>query len=121
MDIDPDVGNFLAGYSLQVQEIVLAVRELVLSMAPGAIEQLDIPARMLAYGYRKTYKDLICVIMPLKVGVNLGFPRGTELPDPDGLLTGSGKRARHIRISSLEQAHQSQVAALLRASIAQLK
>lgn len=30
--------------------------------------------------------------------VNVGFWRGTELADPDGLLEGQGDRMRHIRI-----------------------
>jgi len=32
--------------------------------------------------------------------VNLGFHQGAALPDPKGLLQGSGKHVRHIRISS---------------------
>ena len=104
-----------------MQEIALVLRENTLELAPEAMEQLDIPARMLAYGFQKTYKDMICVIMPLKVGVNLGFPRGVALPDPGGLLTGIGKRARHVRISSVAEARSPEVRALLEASIAQLQ
>jgi hypothetical protein len=119
--MDPEIDNFLANYSPGVQEIALALREIILALAPDALEQLDIPAKMLAYGFQRTYKDLICVIMPLKAGVNLGFHRGVDLPDPAGLLTGSGKRARHVRISSLIEAHAPEVRALLAASIAQLQ
>ncbi len=121
MEIDPEIGNFLTHYSPDVQEIALALREIVLELAPDALEQLDVPAKMLAYGLQRTYKDMICVIMPLKAGVNLGFPRGVDLPDPAGLLTGSGKRARHVRISSMDEAQASEVRALLEASIAQLQ
>ncbi len=121
MEIDPEIGNFLTHYSPDVQEIALALREIILELAPEAIEQLDVSAKMLAYGFQRTYKDMICVIMPLKAGVNLGFPRGVDLPDPAGLLTGSGKRARHIRISSVDEAQAPEVRALLEASIAQLQ
>lgn len=34
-----------------------------------------------------------------KVHVNVGFFRGTELPDPDGLLEGTGKLMRHVKLS----------------------
>lgn len=30
--------------------------------------------------------------------VNVGFFRGAELPDPDGLLEGSGKYMRHVKL-----------------------
>ena len=121
MEIDPEIGNFLTHYSPEVQEIALALREIILGLAPTSIEQLDVPAKMLAYGFQRTYKDMICVIMPLKAGVNLGFSRGVDLPDPAGLLTGSGKRARHVRISSVVEARTPEVRALLEASIAQLQ
>lgn len=32
--------------------------------------------------------------------MSLGFNRGAELPDPEGLLEGSGKRIRHVKIRS---------------------
>ena len=32
--------------------------------------------------------------------MNLGFYRGSELPDPNKLLTGVGKRLRHIKITA---------------------
>ena len=34
--------------------------------------------------------------------VNLGFWRGVELPDPRKLLRGTGKKMRHIKLSSLK-------------------
>lgn len=33
-----------------------------------------------------------------KAHVNLGFYRGAELPDPDGLLLGQGKYMRHVKL-----------------------
>lgn len=45
--------------------------------------------------------------------VNLGFFRGTELADPDGLLEGSGKRLRHIKVRSLDEAGSPRMAAMI--------
>lgn len=45
--------------------------------------------------------------------VNLGFFRGSEVDDPDGLLEGTGKRLRHIKIRSLEAAEAPPVAAMI--------
>jgi len=119
--MESDVQAFLDEYAPRVQMIAWEVRSLVLDVAPDALEQIDIPAKLLAYGYRQTYKDTICVIMPLKAAVNLGFPRGVELPDPTGLLTGTGKKARHVRLNTVEDAQAPGLRALLEAAVARLR
>lgn len=103
MDVPASVESFLSGYDPHVRRLALGLRELVLRAAPGAIEQVDLPARMLAYSWSPTYAGMICVIMPLKLAVNLGFPRGAVMSDSAGLLSGTGKRARHVRISDEAQ------------------
>ena len=108
---------FLSTYTSLVQELALKTRRLVLKLAPEAIEQIDLPACMIAYGFKRTYKDTICVIMPLKAGVNLGFPRGAGLPDPSGLLSGTGKHARHIRLSEPSDVDNPALHTLLELSI----
>jgi hypothetical protein len=45
--------------------------------------------------------------------VNLGFYYGAGLPDPEGLLEGSGKELRHIKIHTLEQVKQPAVRKLV--------
>ena len=52
---------------------------------------------------------------------NLGFFHGNELPDPDCLLGGPGKRLRHIKINTAEQLADPRIAALLGAAIAERK
>lgn len=116
-----EIMNFLASYDSAVQKLALKTRALVLEIVPDALEEMDVPAKMLAYGLAATYKDLICVIMLQKGRVNLGFPRGAELSDPTNLLTGTGKRARHVKISDTTQLDAPALRALVQASVAQLK
>ena len=111
------VAAFLAPYNEPVREIALRLRRLILSIAPDLIEQIDEPARMLAYGFDRSYRGTVCVLMPLKQGANLGFARGAELPDPAGLLAGTGKRARHVRISDVAQVDAPELLDLLEAAI----
>lgn len=112
------VDIFLASYSPEVRALALKVRALVLGVMPGLVEQVDVPGKLLGYGWSPTYRDTICVIMPLKAGVNLGFARGAELPDPEGLLTGTGKRARHVRLSTPADVDRPALRALLEAAAA---
>lgn len=116
-----DIQVFLSAYPPSIISIVVLLRKIVRDVVPEAIEQIDYPAKMIAYGYQKTYKDMICVIMPYKNWVNLGFPRGTTLTDPDCLLSGTGKRARHVKITSMEEVSISVLSSLIQASIMQLQ
>jgi len=110
------VEAFLAGYSPEVRSLALQARTLVLGVMPDAVEQVDVPGKLLGYGRAATYAGTVCVIMPLKAGVNLGFARGAELPDPEGLLTGTGKRARHVRLSTAADVKRPALRALLEAA-----
>ena len=96
------VDEFLASYSPEVRDLALQTRNLVLEVIPKALEMVDPPSRIIAYGFSPKYADLICAIAPYKSYINLIFSKGTELPDPEGLLTGTGKRARHVRINTPE-------------------
>ncbi len=111
-----DVDDFLENYSAEVRAIARRLRTLVLVIVPDALEQVDRPAKMLAYGRDATYKGMICGIMPQKAWVNLGLPRGTSTPDPAGLLEGTGKRARHVKVRTLEAAEAPALKALIEAS-----
>ena len=117
--MNEEIMAFLAGYTPPVQELTLKARALVLDLFPQAVEQIDLPARMLAYGFDRTYKGLVCVIMPLKSAVNLGFARGAELPDPTSLLEGTGKRARHVKLKSAADLDNRALRALIHAAVKQ--
>lgn len=119
--VPAEIKAFLAAYDPAVREIALETRAVVLSVVPDALEQIDVSAKMLAYGFAATYKDLICVIMPQKAYVNLGLPRGATLPDPSKLLEGTGKKARHVKLKNANRVEAPEIRALIRASVAQIK
>jgi len=73
------VEAFLAGCSSGVRALRARARTLVLEVIPDAVEQVDVPGKLLGYGRAATYAGTICVIMPLKTGVNLGFARGARV------------------------------------------
>ncbi len=115
--ITVELEDFLATFAPDVRNLALALRDLVFEVEQTAIEQIDVPAHLLAYGYAKTYTHLMCVIILYKEYVNLGFPRGVDLPDSEGLLEGTGKRARHVKIYDLSQVDTPEIAALVQASV----
>jgi hypothetical protein len=93
---------FLSQYDESVYAHALQLREVLFANLPGIIEQLDVPAKMVAYCYGQKYSELICVIIPSKKGLKLGFNQGSKLPDPSGLLQGTGKISRYVEVSAKE-------------------
>lgn len=50
-------------------------------------------------------------------GVSLYFMNGPQLPDPKGLLLGSGKQVRYIRVEAARQLAHPDLEALIAAAI----
>ena len=103
----PGIGDSMAGnskeleellnlYTTDVQEVARGARKLILAAVPEADEMVDLPARVIGYGYGQNYKDLICTIILSKGGVKLGIVGGATLPDPNGLMEGAGKKHRYV-------------------------
>ena len=113
-----EVEQFLAPFAPEIRDLAWKLRALVLEVFPDAIEQLDQPAKLIGYGFDRTYKGLVCGIALHKAHVNLMFAQGTELPDPDGLLAGTGKRARHVKVQQPGDVDRPGVRALLEAAVA---
>jgi hypothetical protein len=110
---EPSLGEFLSPYTPDVRELVLKARHLVMDVLPEAIELVDPPSKIVGYGYGRRYADLVCAIAPYKSYVNLIFSVGASLPDPEGLLSGTGKHARHVKIRSAEDIDHPGVRVLL--------
>ena len=121
MSVDPKVDAFLSQYDEQVYDNALRLREVILTNLPEIIEQIDLPARMIAYCYGQTYIEMICTIIPSKKGLKLGFYKGADLFDPERLLEGTGKNSRYINIQSKEQVNSSAVNALIERALAAYK
>ena len=49
-------------------------------------------------------RDLSFAIIPHSAHVNLQLADGVDLPDPDGMIEGTGKRIRHVKVRSVEAA-----------------
>lgn len=115
--MDIKISDFLANYTEQVYVRSIALREVILDTLPNVIEQLDIPAKMVAYCYGQKYAELICMLIPSKKGLKLGFYKGIDLPDPAHLLEGTGKISRYIEIKHEEQIQSPALKILLESAL----
>jgi hypothetical protein len=91
--------DFLAPGDPNVATLTLALREMVLEEAPEASESICKGyAVAIAFSFNGRLKDAFCHIAAYTHHVNLGFNQGATMPDPKGVLRGTGKAIRHIRI-----------------------
>lgn len=82
--------------------IVLALREMVVREAPHATESVySLYAVVDLFTFARP-SDAFIHIVAYEKHVNLGFNQGALLPDPHGLIAGTGKKIRHIRIKTNE-------------------
>lgn len=66
---------------------------------------------------RGTKGALFTLIMS-KTGVKLGIVRGSELPDPGHLMTGTGQVHRHVQLRSVDDIKRPGLDQLLKAAVA---
>ena len=119
---DRQLLGYLAAYNPHVSDLTLALREVVLEEAPDAIESIS-KGYAVAIGFSftgKPLKDGFCHIVTYKTHVNLGFNRGALLPDPNGVLAGTGKSIRHITIRNQNELEHPGVRRYLQAAIEQV-
>ena len=70
--------------------------DVVLDIFPDAVETAE--GSDLGYGFDTGYKGLVFTISLTSTGVNLGVYGGASLDDPAGLLEGTGRVHRHVKI-----------------------
>jgi hypothetical protein len=68
----------------------------------------------------KPLKDGFCHVVTYLDHVNLGFNRGALLPDPDGVLQGTGKLIRHVTMRDQTELDRPFVRRYLQAAIEQV-
>ena len=97
-----DLIKFLKPYDRAVQQLALGLRALVLEeMAPCHENIYDAySAVAIGYGSSDRLGDGVLHIAVYGSGVNLGFNHGATLDDPLGVLKGTGRRIRHISLTT---------------------
>lgn len=99
--MNKNLQELLASYDPSVADLVLKIRDVLLSELEGIQEEIDISGRMVGYGFGKGYSNLICTFILSKKGLKVGFYKGTELNDPEGLLDGRGNVHKYVAISQI--------------------
>ena len=110
--------KILSGYEEKIAKLGFQLREFLFSELKDIHEEADAAAKIIGYNYGKGYKNLICIILPSKKGIKLGFYKGSELPDPGKLLKGTGKVHRFVEIKSSPDMNNPALKNLLKETVA---
>jgi hypothetical protein len=112
-----ELREFLHPYAPAIQSLALSVRRMVHEeLAPCHEYIFAMRSKVvLAYGAtQRVIADGVCNVSVFRNHVTLGFVRGVDLDNRAGLLEGSGKGMRHVRLHTLEELHHPAIRAYLR-------
>lgn len=107
----------LANHTADVQGAARVLEEVIRTELPDVVVQYDPGNGLLAFGRSMRMRDLLFALIPHAGWVNLQLADGAQLPNPDGLIEGTGKRIRHIRVPTAEKARSNPVRNAVRAQL----
>jgi hypothetical protein len=117
--VPAELAPLLESHTDDVRAVFLALRAVVLDVMPGAEEALDLPDRVLAFGYGPPggvrMRGLAVGLIPHTAHVNVQLADGADLPDPTGIVEGTGKRIRHVKCRDLAEVARPALRALIEA------
>jgi hypothetical protein len=108
----------LASHTPQVQAAARALEALIRDEVPGVVVQFDPGNGLLAFGRSMRMRDLLFALIPHAGWVNLQLADGALLPNPDGLIEGTGKRIRHVKVRTADMATEDRVREVVRRQVA---
>ena len=112
-----DLEDLLERHTPAVREVFHALRALAREVMPDAVEQLDLPDRVLAFGFGPPggvrLRGLAVGLIPHAAHVNVQLADGANLPDTEGIVEGTGKRIRHVKCRTLEDVSRPALRVLL--------
>jgi hypothetical protein len=96
---DAEFRAMLADVPVPLAQLALRARELIFDVLPQTVEVVWPAQRNAGYGTGpKKMSEQFVWLAPQSKHLVFGFYYGTELPAPEGLLEGTGRLMRHVKI-----------------------
>jgi hypothetical protein len=103
---DTMFAQMLAASSPEIRSLARRARALIYEVLPATVEVVWPHQRSAGYGTGpKKLSEQFCWLAPLTRHLVFGFYYGTELPDPTGLLEGTGRLMRHVKVRTPQELH----------------
>jgi hypothetical protein len=117
-EVEADVARLTADHPAEINMVEEALRAVIKAECPSIVERVDFGNKLIAYGASMQMRDLQFAIIAHRQHVNLQLADGAHLPDPTGIVEGTGKRIRHVKVRSVEAAGSAGVRDLIRGEVA---
>ena len=110
--------ELIASFDPEIMSISRNLRTLILKIHPAVVEVVRLGDGAASYGIGpKKMSEAYSYIMPKENYVNLGFYYGASLADPAGLIEGTGKNLRHVKVHSMKEVTMPAISKLIKAAL----
>jgi hypothetical protein len=112
---------FLSKFDDEVADLARACLAWTRSVAPGALERVYDAYNALSIGFATgdSMRETFLHVAVYPRHVNIGFNQGAQLADPRGVLVGTGKAIRHVKIDTAARLDDPNLVKLVRAAAKQ--
>jgi len=112
---EKQVEEYLLPFNDKISSLARQLREYMRNETKPAFEIIGDSHHSLNMGFGFTEKawDCYCAIVIYSNHINITFPSGAVLSDPEGILIGSGSKIRHLRIHEFNDIKEPKIARLL--------
>jgi hypothetical protein len=125
MDRTPErqLAGFIAKFTPEMAKLIRAARAKMRKRLPQALELVYDNYNFFVIGYGPNEKagDAIFSLAAQAKGLSLCFLQGAALPDPQGILRGSGSVVRNIRLENAAALDRPVVRALMEEALKRAK
>jgi hypothetical protein len=117
------LAGFIAKFTPEVATLIRGARKKMRERLPQAVELVydNYNFFVIGYGPSERASEAIFSLAAQAKGVSLCFLHGAGLPDPNGLLKGSGKVVRNIRLETPTTLDRADVRALMTTALERSK
>jgi hypothetical protein len=117
------LAGFIAKFTPEMAARIRAARRKMRALLPTATELVydNYNFFVIGYGPGERPSEAILSLACQAKGIGLCFLQGVGLPDPQGLLKGSGNLVRSVRLEDEATLDRSEVRALVAAALARAK
>jgi len=122
-DSERQLAAFIAKFTPEMAKLIRAARAKMRKQLPQALELVYDNYNFFVIGYGPNEKagDAILSLAAQAKGLSLCFLQGAALPDPQGILRGSGNVVRNIRLENAATLDRPVVRALIEEALSRAK
>jgi hypothetical protein len=120
---EKQLAGFIAKFTPEIARLIRGARKRMRERLPHALELVYDNYNFFVIGYGPSEKasEAIFSLAAQAKGVSLCFLQGAGLPDPNGLLKGSGNLVRNIRLETAATLERADVRALMNTALERAK